>query len=104
MLVPPCSLLQVSGLSEKLPALLEVIVRRVASFPQDITEQLFKAVVEQQRKNYRNHSIKPKQLVRDVRLSVLQDTFHTGVARHAVVMDCTLQQVLKLTLPRQSSN
>ena len=93
-----------SGLSEKLPALLEVIVRRVATFPQDITEQLFRAVVEQQRKNYRNHAIKPKQLVRDVRLSVLQDTFHTGVARHGVVMGCTLQQVRRPTLPRKSYN
>ena len=33
---------------------------------------MFLAVVEQQRKNYHNHSLKPKKLVADLRLAVLQ--------------------------------
>merc|ERR1719430_2447520 len=85
--------IKVSGLSHKLPALLELIITRLCSFKTDTTEQMFKAVLEQQRKNYRNHAIKAKQLVRDVRLSVLQDVFHAPHVRHSVVRSATLSQL-----------
>ena len=40
-------------------------------------QHIFKAVVEQQKRNYQNHSIKASKLVsvRDVRLGVIQDVF-----------------------------
>lgn len=85
--------IKVSGLSDKLPRLLEVVVARLATFATDTTEQLFQAVVEQQRKNYHNHAIKAKLLVRDVRLSLLQDVFHPAHARHGLVRRCTLEQL-----------
>merc|ERR1719430_2559330 len=85
--------IKVSGLSHKLPALLELIITRLCSFTTDTTEQMFKAVLEQQKKNYRNHSIKAKQLVRNVRLSVLQDVFHAPHVRHSVVRSATLPQL-----------
>merc|ERR1712037_130941 len=85
--------IKVSGLSHKLPALLELIITRLCSFTTDTTEQMFKAVLEQQKKNYRNHSIKAKQLVRDVRLSVLQDVFHAPHVRHSVVRSATLPKL-----------
>jgi len=85
--------IKVSGLSHKLPALLELIITRLCSFTTDTTEQMFKAVLEQQKKNYRNHSIKAKQLVRDVRLSVLQDVFYAPHVRHSVVRSATLPKL-----------
>jgi len=86
-------IIKVSGLSDKLPALLDVIVQRLASFTTDTTEKMFLAVVEQQRKNYHNHSNKPKHLVRDVRLSVLQDVFFPAHTRHNLVRQFSLKQV-----------
>ena len=71
--------------------------------------------MEQQRKDYYNHSIKPKKLVRDVRLSVLQDIYwspylkynkvkklefrNRGVLRGALPL---FQNFLGNTLPRIS--
>ncbi|XP_023349391.1 nardilysin [Eurytemora carolleeae] len=60
--------IKVSGLSDKLPRLMETILKHLTAMSDTIQESLFNAVLEQQRKNYYNHSIKPSKLVRDVRL------------------------------------
>ena len=52
--------------------LLDVILEHMVKMDSNLTEDLFKAVLEQTRKNYYNHSIKPKKLVRDVRLAAIQ--------------------------------
>ena len=83
-----------SGLSDKLPALLSLIVARLASFGQDTGEQMFRAVVEQLRKNYHNHAIKARKLVRDVRLGLLQDCYHAPHSKHGRVQNITLTQLL----------
>ena len=41
--------------------------------PSSLSQEIFSMVLEQQRMNYNNHAIKAKKLVRDVRLSLLQD-------------------------------
>ena len=43
--------------------------------------------MEQQRKDYYNHSIKPKKLVRDVRLSVLQDIYWSPYLKYNKVKE-----------------
>merc|ERR1712051_591315 len=54
---------------------------------------MFKAVVEQQKRNYHNHSIKANKLVRDVRLGVLQDVFYPPHQKLNVVSSLTLDQL-----------
>ena len=49
--------------------------------------------MEQQRRNYHNHCIKAKKLVRDVRLSVLQDVYFAAHEKHNIVRNMTLDQV-----------
>ena len=103
--------IRVSGLSDKLPNLFRVILDHLADFEvtnfvdilhqiitlsilqSETTESVFSAVKEQQRRNYHNHCIKASKLVRDVRLSVLQDVHHSPHMKHNIVRDVSLQQV-----------
>ena len=62
--------------------LLETIVNHLVNLPETIEDNLFKAVQEQTRKDYYNHSIKPHKLVRDVRLSILQVGCFISEARY----------------------
>ena len=50
-------------------------------------------MVEQQKRNYQNHSIKANKLVRDVRLGVMQDVFFAPHEKHNLVSSLTLHQV-----------
>eukprot|EP00092_Neocalanus_flemingeri_P030811 GFUD01033465.1.p1 GENE.GFUD01033465.1~~GFUD01033465.1.p1 ORF type:complete len:1104 (+),score=409.71 GFUD01033465.1:45-3356(+) len=84
---------KVSGLSDKLANLMEVMVQRLVSFKQDTSKEMFQAVLEQQRKNYHNHTIKAKKLVRDVRLELLQDVYHAPHDKHNTVRQLSLEQV-----------
>ena len=89
---------KVSGLSDKLPNLMEVIIKRLVSFKQDTSKEMFLAVLEQQRKNYHNHTIKAKRLVRDVRLELLQDVYYAPHDKHNMVRNLTLEQVRQVII------
>jgi len=84
---------KVSGLSDKLSNLMEVMVQRLATFKQDTNKEMFQAVLEQQRKNYHNHTIKAKRLVRDVRLDLLQNVYHAPHDKHNLIRQLRLEQV-----------
>ena len=49
--------------------------------------------MEQQKRNYQNHSIKASKLVRDVRLGVVQDVFFPPHEKHNLVSSLSLDQV-----------
>ena len=55
--------------------------------------------MEQQKRNYQNHSIKASKLVRDVRLGVMQDVFFAPHEKHNLVSSLTLDQVSHTKLP-----
>ena len=69
-----------------------------------ISEDIFKAVVEQQKRNYQNHSIKASKLVRDVRLGVIQDVFFAPHEKHNLVSSLSLDQVRPGRLPSLQSS
>ena len=71
----------ISPVNPKSFRLLETIVNHLVNLPETIEDNLFKAVQEQTRKDYYNHSIKPHKLVRDVRLSILQVGYFIPEAR-----------------------
>jgi len=85
--------IKVCGLSDKLPRLLDVILEHMVTMENNVTEDLFRAVSEQTRKNYYNHSIKPSKLVRDVRLSVIQDVYWTAFEKHNRIRNLSLDQL-----------
>merc|ERR1719354_548015 len=85
--------IKVMGLSDKLPKLLDVILKHLVNLPNNLEAGLFKAVQEQTRKDYYNHCIKPSQLCRDVRLSVLQDVYWNAHDKHNMVRNITVQHL-----------
>ena len=64
---------------------------------------LFRAVVDQQKKNYYNHCKKPKNLVRDVRLAVLQNIHHQAHGRHNFLKLVELPELLDFSASFLSS-
>ena len=72
---------------------MELIFFIIFSVQNKTSESIFKALVEQQKRNYHNHSIKASKLVRDVRLGVLQDVYYPPHDKHNLVNSLTLQQV-----------
>ena len=94
--------IRVNGLSDKLDNLLQVMLDHLMAFESETSEKIFGAVMEQQRRNYHNHCIKAKKLVRDVRLSVLQDTYYAPHDKHNIVRNITLDQVRILQMSLNS--
>ena len=47
----------------------------------------------QTKKNYYNNFIKPMKLVRELRLFILQDVFHTNRQKHSLIESITKEQV-----------
>ena len=88
--------LKVSGLNDKLPALLETILDGVASLRHTLSEEQFVAVREQTKRGYYNAFLKPMRLVREVRLATVQDTFWQNTEKHSLVSEMKLQDVLEM--------
>jgi len=86
---------KIGGLSDKLPRLLETVLKHLTSLEENIDQDLFTAVREQTRRNYYNYSIKPSKLVRDLRLAVLQNVFWTAPDKHNLVRSLTLPDLHK---------
>ena len=59
------------------------------------SESIFKALVEDTKRNYHNYSIKASKLVRDVRLDVLQNIYYPAHQKHNLINSLTLDQVSK---------
>ena len=58
-----------------------------------MTEDKFAAVREQTKRSYFNYIIKPKSIVRDLRLKVLQSPFWTAEEKHAAIGAVTADQI-----------
>ena len=86
-------LIELSGLNDKLHLLLEAILDPVWKFETVCTDDMFRAVRDQIKKNYYNHFIKPMKVVRDVRLSMIQNVYFSTIDRHAAIDDVTKADV-----------
>ena len=56
-------------------------------------EDKFTAVREQTKKGYFNFIIKPKSIVRDIRLKVIQTPFWTAEHKHSVIDSISCEQI-----------
>jgi len=86
--------IKINGLNDKLILLLETILTHLSKLHSN-TElcSVFDAVKDQTKKNYYNFFIAPSKLVRDVRLSVLQDVHWTAMEKHKAVSSITIDMV-----------
>ncbi|XP_035698812.1 nardilysin-like [Branchiostoma floridae] len=106
--------IKLSGFNEKLPLLFETIVDYMADFSVSeemfqllfetivdyisdfsVSEEMFQAVKTQLRRSYYNHVIKPMQLVRDVRLSILEKTKWTTLDKRQAMRPLERQDILQ---------
>ncbi len=108
--------LKLSGLNDKLKVLLETILNNINKLEEKLTEKEFMAVRDQVysqrgralvqrclygrlskpqiKRGYYNQFLKPLKLVREVRLSVIQDTFWQNTEKHAVISTLELKDLL----------
>ncbi|TRY68749.1 hypothetical protein TCAL_02496 [Tigriopus californicus] len=85
--------LKAFGLNDKLKLVLSEILKHLVEFGESVDPEFFEAVKAQTKKSYYNAFIKPMKLVKDVRMSILQDQFHGAMDRHAVVSELKLDEV-----------
>ncbi|CAL7942606.1 unnamed protein product [Xylocopa violacea] len=86
--------LKVNGFNQKLPLLLMSIAKCIADSPILITKELFEVMKEEQIKDYYNSFVKPKRLVRDVRLSILTLVHWMAVDKHAAINNVEFHEFL----------
>ena len=98
--------IKINGLNDKLILLLKTILTylsELSSNPELCS--VFDAIRDQTKKNYYNFFIDSSKLVRDVRLSVLQDVHWTAMEKHQAVSGITIEMVKTFTKRfLQSSN
>lgn len=78
-------MLKVNGFNQKLPLLLMTIAKCIADIPTLITEEFFEVMKQEEIKAYYNNFVKPKKLVRDVRLSILMFIHWMATDKHAAI-------------------
>lgn len=76
---------KVHGFNQKLPLLLITIAKCIAECPTLITKELFEVMKEVQIKEYYNTFLKPKKLLKDVRLSILMLVHWPAMDRHVAI-------------------
>ena len=86
--------IKINGLNDKLLLLLQTIMKHISELHlNDDLSNIFESVRDQTKKNYYNFFIKPSKLVRDARLSVLQDVHWTAMEKHKAIKNVSLEMV-----------
>ncbi|KAK2589280.1 hypothetical protein KPH14_007833 [Odynerus spinipes] len=83
---------KVSGFNEKLPLLLNICTKYIANCPNLLTKDLFDVMKQEQLKAYYNTFLKPGQLVKDVRLSILVLEHWLAVDKHSAIATSTFNE------------
>ncbi|KAI8442164.1 hypothetical protein MSG28_005772 [Choristoneura fumiferana] len=86
-------MLKVSGYSENLHLLVELITREMTSSTDSLTQPLFEAVREVRARTYHNVLIKPHKLAKDVRMNILLDPYISPRDKAALVHDIKLEEL-----------
>ncbi|XP_063217642.1 nardilysin-like [Bacillus rossius redtenbacheri] len=76
-------IVMVNGFNDKLQLLLKTIVEHMSRFEENLTQEMFDALKEHEKRSYYNSFMKPKRLVRDLRLAILLQKHWTYVDKHA---------------------
>ncbi|KAF4521421.1 hypothetical protein B566_EDAN010578 [Ephemera danica] len=87
--------MQLSGYNQKLPLLLEAILRQVVRFEQDLNPQMFLAVKDKQKKHYYNIFLKPSKLLKDMNSCLLKYHSWTAVDRYNAIDDISVSQFVQ---------
>ncbi|EFN65226.1 Nardilysin [Camponotus floridanus] len=81
-----------NGFNEKLPLLVLTVMKYIVDYPNLVTKELFEILKEFQLKKLYNTFIKPKKLVRDVRLHILKFVHYTHIDLYNVLCDTNFEK------------
>ncbi|XP_072762300.1 nardilysin [Anoplolepis gracilipes] len=81
-----------NGFNEKLPLLVFTVVKYMVDYPNLVTKELFEVLKAQQLKTFYNTFIKPKKLVKDVRLCLLKFVHYTHIDLYTALCDINFQR------------
>ena len=81
------------GFSQKIPVLLNEIIKAFRKFKENLDPVMFSAVKEDVRKSYYNGLLRPEKLAKDVRMALLLQTFWTQCDKYNTVNDVTMEAV-----------
>lgn len=81
------------GFNQKIPMLLNAIISAFCKFKENLNPVMFSAVKEEVRKSYYNSLLRPEKLAKDVRMSLLLQTFWTQCDKYNTVNDVTMEDV-----------
>ncbi|CAL1679205.1 unnamed protein product [Lasius platythorax] len=84
--------IRLRGFSEKLPHLLFTVMKYMVDYPNIVTKELFEVMKEQQLKTLYNTFIKPKKLIRDVRLYILELVHYLHVDSYTALRDASFEK------------
>ncbi|GJQ75861.1 hypothetical protein Trydic_g17927 [Trypoxylus dichotomus] len=82
-------IIKVDGYNEKLPTLLNLILTYFKKVSENLTVAIFEAVKDKLTKVYHNKFLKPFDLAKDIRLSILLNHYWTAVDKHAAMFKLT---------------
>ncbi|XP_064624973.1 nardilysin-like [Lineus longissimus] len=85
-------IIEVSGFNHKLHKLLETVVQHMIDF--ETKDDIFEAMRIQLTRTYHNLFIKPERLVKDVRLSILQNIHWTSLDKYEACQHVTKEDLL----------
>lgn len=81
------------GFSQKIPLLLGAIIDAFCKFKENLNPVMFSAVKEEVRKSYYNSLLRPEKLLKDIRMSVLLQTYWSNCDKYNTVNDVTMEAV-----------
>ncbi|XP_068623358.1 nardilysin-like [Battus philenor] len=85
--------LKVSGYSQNLHLLVELITREMRQSTDALTLPMFEAVREVRARNYHNVLIKPHKLSKDIRMDVLLEPYISPRGKAAVIHNITIEEL-----------
>ncbi|KRT84342.1 Peptidase, partial [Oryctes borbonicus] len=86
-------IIKVDGYNEKLPTLLNLILTYFKKVSANLTKDIFEAVKDKLTKVYHNKFLKPFDLAKDIRLSILLNNYWTAVDKHAAMFKLTFDMM-----------
>ncbi|KAJ8712937.1 hypothetical protein PYW08_008241 [Mythimna loreyi] len=85
--------MKVTGYSQNLHLLVELITREMRSSTQNLTSAMFEAVREVRARSYHNVLIKPHKLAKDVRMNILLMPYISPREKAAIIHNITLTEL-----------
>ncbi|XP_059475438.1 nardilysin-like isoform X2 [Neocloeon triangulifer] len=85
--------LMIAGYNEKLPLLMETILKEWKNFEENFNEELFVAIKDVIKKSYYNSALKPSKLMKDVTNSILKSVHWTVIEKYDAIDDITFEQL-----------